>query len=229
MRLFPLVSALLLTASNAGPLMADDDDEHTRLQFETEASRQVNNDSMRATLFVEIEESTPARASSRATRTMNETLRKLQSDRELQARTGNLRTFPVNHNGSISGWRARSEVIIESSNFPAASAAIGSVAQSMQIARIEFFVSPALRETVEGELADEAIAAFRNKAGRIAESFGSKTFDVAQASVINRGGRTPVRPMMRSMAADAPATAPELSGGTTNMSVTVSGVILIER
>ena len=64
MRLFPLVSALLLTASNIGPLMADDDDEYTRLQFETQASRQVNNDSMRATLFVGVEESTPLRASS---------------------------------------------------------------------------------------------------------------------------------------------------------------------
>ena len=231
MRLHPLIAAFFLIPFIDNPVLANDDDDHdlARVQFEVQASKQVDNDSMRATLFVEIEDSTPSGASSRATETMNETLRKLQKESNLRVRTGNFRTFPVNNKGNIVGWRARSEIVIESKSFSDASAAIASVSSNMQLARIEFFVSPTLRDTVETELADEAIARFLKKADRIAKSFGARTFEVAEASVINQGSSAPVRPMMRSMAADAPAPAPELSGGTTNMSVSVSGVILIDR
>ncbi|HUU71723.1 MAG TPA: SIMPL domain-containing protein [Burkholderiales bacterium] len=229
MRLLPLLTAFFLMPFVVNPVLADDDDDLTRVQFEAQASKPVDNDSMRATLFVEIEDDSPSGASSRATETMNETLRQLQKESYLRVRTGNFRTFPVNNKGSITGWRARSEIVIESRSFSDASVAIASVSSNMQLSRIEFFVSPALRDTVETELADEAIARFLKRADRIAKSFGARAFEVAEASVINQGSSAPVRPMMRSMAADAPAPAPELSGGTTNMSVSVSGVILIDR
>ena len=228
MRLLPCFALLSLSILASFPLLASDEDDSTRIQLEARASRQVDNDQMRATLFVQVENGTPSGASSRAARTMNKTLEKLRKESGLSVRTGNMRTFPVSKNGNITGWRARNELVIESGNFPATSAAIGAVSSDMQLARIEFFLSPALRESVEAELSGEAIAAFLKKARRIAQNFGADEFDVAEASVADRGG-APVRPMMRSMAADSPGVAPEFSGGTSVMQVSVSGTILIRR
>ena len=144
-------------------------------------------------------------------------------------RTGSFRTFPVSDKGKITGWRARSEILVESKDFAAASAAIASASGNMQLSRIEFFVSSELRDTVEAVLSDEAIAAFLAKARKISKGFGATKFEVAEASVMSQGGDAPLRPMMAAMASDAAAVRPEFSGGTTRMSVTVSGVILIAR
>jgi predicted secreted protein len=230
MRLLPTIAAIVMLQLAGGAALADDDDRaFTRVQFDAQAMQEVDNDSMRATLFVETESSSPSGASSRATRTTNEALRRLQEDSNLRVRTGSFRTFPVSDKGKITGWRARSEILLESTDFERASAAIASASKEMQLSRVEFFVSPEMRETVESVLSDEAIAAFLAKARSIAKSFGATEFEVAEASVINQGGNAPPRPMMAAMSSDAPGRAPEFSGGTTRMSVTVSGVILIAR
>jgi predicted secreted protein len=206
-----------------------EDGAHTRIQFDARAYQLVENDAMRATLFVEIEDSTPSSASSRVTRAANEALRQLRRDKDLQVRTGAYRSYPTSDKGKITGWRARSELIIESEKPARVSAAIESVSGTMQLSGVAFYVSPKLRDEVETVLEDQAIRAFLSKAKRIAKSFGATQFQVLEATVINEGGGSPPQPMMRAMAADAAAIAPEFGSGTTRLSVTVSGVILIPR
>jgi len=99
----------------------------------------------------------------------------------------------------------------------------------MQLAHVSFLVSPALRKDAQGELTAQAIAAFLDKGRDIAASFGATDFHVETASVIDDGGTPPVRPMMRAMSADASAPAPEFAPGTTAVSVTVTGTILLAR
>lgn len=232
MRLLPTIAMIAMLQFAGAAALADEDGDDrafTRVQFDAQAMQEVDNDSMRATLFVETEDSSPSGASSRATHATNETLRLLQDDGNLRVRTGSFRTFPVSDKGKITGWRARSEILVESKDFAVASAAIASASGNMQLSRIEFFVSSELRDTVEAVLSDEAIAAFLAKARKIAKGFGATEFEVAEASVMSQGGDSPVRPMMAAMASDAAAVRPEFSGGTTRMSVTVSGVILIAR
>lgn len=230
MRFLPFVAAFTLVPFFAGTVLADDDDcDATRIQFQAQAAEEVDNDSMRATLFAEAEDSSPSGASSRVTQATNETLRRLKEDDNLRVRTGSFRTFPVSDKGRITAWRARSEVVLESRDFAKASAAIAAASANMQLSHIEFFLSSELRDSVEAKLSDTAIAAFLAKAREIAKGFGATEFDVAEASVMSEGGGSPIRPMMAAMAADAPAPRLEFSGGTTRMSVTVSGAILIER
>ncbi len=232
MRLVPFVAALTLIPFLAGTVLAKDDDDDrgvTRIQFDAHAAQEVDNDSIRATLFVEKEDGSPSGASSSATRATNETLRQLREDESLHVRTGSFRTFPVSDQGKITGWRARSEIVLESKDFEKASAAIASASGNMQLSRVEFFLSAELRDTVEAVVSDQSIAAFLAKARKIAKSFGATKFEVAEANVMSEGGNSPIRPMMAAMAADAPGARPEFSGGTTRISVTTSGVILIAR
>lgn len=225
---FVAVIQLLIMSSTA---LADEDPHHayTRVQFDALASTVVDNDSLRATLFVEVEDSTASAATSKATRATNNALRLLRRDAELRVRTGAYRTFSVSDRGKITGWRARSELIVESEKPARVSAAIGAVSDFMQLSSVAFFVSPRLREEVEADLVDQAIKAFLEKAQRIAKSFGKAQFEVAEANVASQGSGPPPQPMMRAMAADAATMTPEFSTGTTRLSVTVSGAILIPR
>lgn len=229
LRIF-FTTTLLMLFTSAAALAADfAESAYTKVQFDASASQLVENDSMRATLFVEVQDSTPNGASTRVTRAANEALRVLREDADLRVRTGAYRTYPVSDKGKISGWRARSELIIESDKLDQVSAAIEAVSRTMQLASVEFFPSASLREQIETLLVDQAIKAFLEKAQRIAESFGATHFAVSEASVTSLGDAPPPRPVMRAMSADAMASAPEFGSGTTRLSVTVNGAILIRR
>jgi len=225
-----LVTIILLLFVNAAALAVDcSANTSPRVQFDASASQLAENDSMRATLFVEVQNSTPNGASAQVTQAANEALKVLQQDANLRVRTGAYRTYPVSEKGSIKAWRARSELIIESDKIDRVSAAIEAVSGSMQLASVEFFPSDSTRKQVEDALIDQAIRAFLDKARRIAKSFGAERFELCEASVTNLADGPPPRPMMRAMAADPVAAAPEFGSGTTRLSVTVTGTILIRR
>ncbi|UCH48452.1 MAG: SIMPL domain-containing protein [Betaproteobacteria bacterium] len=211
--------------------LANDADEaaYTKIQFDANASQLVENDSMRARLFVEVQDSTPSTAAAKVTQAANDALRALRQETDLRVRSGAYRTWPTSDKGRIIGWRARSEIIIESDKIEQVSTAIASVSDTMQLASVEFFPSTTLRDQVETVLIDQAIKAFQAKAGRIAKSFGATRFEVAEAKVTSVGNGVPPRPMMRAMSADAAGVAPDFGAGTTRLSVSVTGTILIPR
>lgn len=215
----------------SGAAQANDvgDGTYTKIQFDANASQRVENDSMRARLFVEVENSTPSAAAARVAQVTNDALRGLRKDADLRVRTGTYRTYPTSDRGRITGWRARSELIIESDKIDQVSAAIASVSDTMHLESVEFFPSTTLRDQVETVLIDQAIKAFRQKARRIAKSFGATRFEVLDAQVTSLGNGAPPGPMMRAMSAESSGIAPEFGAGTTRLSVSVAGTILIPR
>jgi len=231
MQLLRFIAGSFLILLASGTVLAADfaDSAYTKIQFDASASQLVENDSMRATLFVEVQDRTPNGASSQVTRAANEALRVLRKDTQLRVRTGAYRTYPVSDRGKIIGWRARNEVIVESDKLDRVSDAIQAVSGTMQLASVEFFPSERLREEIETLLIDQAIKAFLEKAQQIATSFGASQFQVSEASIVNLGEAPPPHPVMRAMSADSVAAAPEFGSGTTRLSVSVAGAILIRR
>lgn len=231
MNLLRLVTTVFLTLFVYSAAIAADCTAGTspKVQFDANASQLAENDSMRATLFVEVQDSTADGASAQVTRTANEALRVLEKDPNVRVRTGAYRTYPVTDKGTIKTWRARSELIIESDQADRVSDAIAAVSGKMQLAGVEFFPSVALRKQVEDGLVDQAIKAFLDKAQRIAKSFGAHRFEICEVRVNNQTEGPPPRPLMRGMAAEAVAAAPEFGSGTTRLSVTVDGTILLRR
>ena len=199
------------------------------VHFDATASQLAENDSMRATLFVEVQDSTPNAASAQVTRAANAALKELAGDASLQVRTGAYRTYPVSDKGTIKAWRARSELVVESDQIDRVSDAIAKVSEHMQLSGVEFFPSVAQRKQVEHALVDQAIKTFLDKAQQIAESFGANRFEICEANVIDQADGPPPRPMMRTMAAEGVAVAPDFGSGTTRLGVTVTGTILLRR
>jgi predicted secreted protein len=217
-----LAFTALLTAATGAAAGDGTDLTRTRVQLDARASMEVDNDSMRATLFTEIEESGASRAADRVNRASREAIEALKGFSGLRIRSAGYRTFPVSEKGRIVRWRARAEVVVEGEDFARVSEAAGRVQDRMQLAGVEFFVSATRRAQVEANLTQDAIAEFLDKAAQ------GSGFHVAEASVSSDGAFPPPQPMMmmRAMTADA---APAFEGGSTRLGVTVSGAVLILR
>lgn len=203
----------------------------SRITLDAQASTEVDNDVMRATLFVEAEDADATKLAEKVNRLTNDSIRLAKGFTGLRARTAGYTTYPVSEKGRIVRWRSRSEIVIEGDDFRRTAEAIGKLQTLMQLGSVDFSVSPAARAKAEETLTQTAIAEFLRKADLIAKGFRGTGFSVLEAAVAADGGAMPPpRPMMtmKAMAAEAPA-APEVQGGTTRIAVTVSGAILVPR
>ena len=227
-----LLFALFLTLATAGAFgheEARDDMTRTRVQIDARAAMEVENDIMRATLFAQTEDLDASRLAERLNRAVNEALRALKTFSEIKVRSGGYSTFPISEKGKIVRWQARSELILESGELKRMSEAIARVQGSLQLGNVEFLISPQSRAQAESELTQQAIGEFLSKAQRVSSGFQGASYHVAEAVVSTDAGAPPPRPYMaKSMSAEA-RTAPEFESGTSRITVTVSGAILIPR
>ncbi len=226
--------ALGATTANADP-GAGHDHPHPPppgvVSLQAQASMEVDNDTMRATLFAEEEDASPARLSDVVNRNVNESLRIAKADTRVKVRTGGYQTYPVYDKTRIARWRARSELHFESNDFKALSDLIGRLQGSLKLAGVDFSVSPEARKRIEDELTASAIADFLRRAQLIAQGFGAGGYRVKEANVSGEGAMPPMpRPMMMMrMAPTADAVqAPNVEAGTSRLAVSVNGAIVLE-
>ena len=224
----------LATAANADPGAERD---HPRppppgvVSLQAQASVEVDNDTMRATLFAEEEDASPARLSDGVNRTVNEALRIAKADTRVKVKTGGYQTYPVYDKTRIVRWRARSELHFESADFKALSDLIGRLQGSMKLAGVDFSVSPEARKRIEDELTAAAIADFLRRAQLIAQGFGASGYRVKEANVSGEGAMPPMpRPMMmmRGAAMADAVQAPNIEAGTSRLAVSVNGAIVLD-
>jgi predicted secreted protein len=228
----PIVALLLLML--LGPAYAQSpspDLKGSRINLDARSSEEVDNDVMRATLFVEMEDADASKLAEKINQASNDALKMAKGFAGLRTKTSGYSTYPVTDKNKIVRWRSRSEIAIEGEDFRRMSEAIGKLQTIMQLGAVSFSVSPAKRARVEEALTQSAIAEFLRKAEAATKGFWGTNFDVLEAAISTDGGNMPPpRPMvmMKSMSsADAPA--PDFEGGSSRITVTVNGAILIPR
>ena len=199
---------------------------YNSVEFQAEVQREVQNDLLSATLYVELNDASAAVVADRVNKSVNEALRVAREFKGVTARSGNSRTYPVyTRSNALQGWRGRAEIRIESKDFETASRLIGKLQSSMQLAGMNFSVSPEARRTVESELIAEAIAAFRARAGVVQSALAGSGYKLQRLSV-NTGHVGPQPRFAMARAASAPeVTAPDLEGGVSQITVTARGAI----
>lgn len=203
-----------------------------RVSFQVQATAEIGNDTMRAVLFVEDEDASPPRLAERVNRALAEAVRTARSAEGVNVRTGGYSTWPVYDKTRIVRWRARTDLILESSDFRRASELVGRLQTTLRLGGVDFSVSPDARKKAEDELLAGAIGAFRDRAARIAEAFGARGWRVRDVSVSADGGLAPPVPRMamaaRAAIADEVVTPPGVEGGTSRVVMVVSGAVEME-
>jgi predicted secreted protein len=200
---------------------------YNTVELQAEAQREVQNDLLNATLFVELNDSSPAALANAVNKSVNEALRMAKDYKGVRVRSGNNQTYPVYAKANVlQGWRSRAEIRLESRDFEAASALIGKLQSGMQLANLTFSVSPEARRSTENELIAEAIAAFKSRAEIVKTALAGRGYKLQRLNVASGYNAPQPRFAMARLAASAPDVAtPNLEAGVTMVTVTAGGAI----
>jgi predicted secreted protein len=197
-----------------------------------EATREVANDLMTATMVVEASDANPVALATLLNRATAEALRTAGEFREVRARSGGSQTYPVyDRNNRPTGWRGRAEVRLESRDFQQMAQLVARLQATMQLGNIAFGVSPELRRQTENDLINEAVAAFRARADIASSALGARGYRIKRLAINSSAAFPPPRPMARmaTAAADAaPPPPPVFEGGTSQVQVGVQGSVEVE-
>ena len=203
------------------------------LSLAAQASADVPQDVVDITLFYEQEAQDPASLTSVLNQRADAALRQAKSVDNVTAHSGSFTVYPsTDRDGRISAWRGRTEVVLESKDFAAASKLAGKMSDSMQVGSVTFSLSPEAQRAAEQKLSTQAIASFKQQAQSSAQAFGYSGYAIREVN-IGHNGSSP-RPVMmmaaRNMSADAKMSAPmALEGGTSTVTVNVSGSVQMNR
>jgi len=200
------------------------------VSFAAQASREVPNDLLGATLAAETEGSDPAALAAEVNRTMQNALALAREYRQVKVRSGSYQTLPVYDKHRIARWRARQDLRLESTEFAAVTELIGRLQSSMVVSGMTLSVSTEARRHAENSLIGEALAAFDERARLVRDALKAKGYRIRDLQVSGGGGGGPVP--MASMAARAAVselrTAPAVEAGTTRIVITASGTIQLQ-
>ena len=214
----------VVAAEPAKPLKA----EGTLIDFRVDIQRAVANDLGRASAYVEMTGTDPAEVARKVKAVIADGLAIAKAQPGITVKSGNTHTFPIYSKGgrNIENWRMRSELLLESRDAAALSAALGKLQGSaLAIGNMGFAPAPETRRKADDDATIEAIEAFNTKAARIAATL-KKPYRIRLLTV-NSGGSFPQPyPMARGAAMMAAEAAPmPVEAGESNVTVNVSGQI----
>ena len=200
---------------------------YNTVTLQAEVQREVPNDLLNATLYVEVNDASAAAVANIVNKRVNEALRVAKEYKGVRVRSGNNQAYPVySRTNQLQGWRGRAEIRIESRDFEVASNLIGKLQSGMQLANLNFSVSPESRRSAEDELAVEVIAAFRARADILAKALGGRGYKLQNVAVANGyHAPQPRFAMARAAAAVPEVAAPNLEAGVSRITVTANGAI----
>lgn len=153
--------------------------------------------------------------------------KRLAKPGQVDVRTGNFSLAPrYSNKGAVNGWQGSTELIVEGRDTQAI-AQLTSKVQTLSIARVGFGLSREARQKVEGEVAAQAIAAFRARADAVSRQFGFAGYTVREVSVNGEMSSPGPQVQMRLSAARAGAdeAALPVEAGKATVSATVSGTV----
>lgn len=196
----------------------------TLISLDAQAVRDVANDLMRVSFFVEAEDADPARLAATVNRSAAEALALAKKLKDAKLQSGAYNTYPVRDKGNkIVRWRSRVDFYVEGKDFRELSELTATLQATVQVAGVGFSVSRESRARAEDELIREAVAAFQGRAALAARAAGIADYRVREMSVQTEGFRPPM-PVQRMAAAEA-VPAPSFEAGVSSISVRVSGSI----
>jgi predicted secreted protein len=223
-RIKPMLMCCLL--AGAAPFAAADG---IQLSLSANAQREVPNDEISATLYVQQSNSQAAVLADRLNKITASSLAQGKTYKEVQLSSGSYNTWPsYDKNGKINGWQGRSEIQLKSRNFSQAAELIAKLQQTMLLQGVQFGVSDLARREAEHGMIPEAIASLKSQAEIAAKALGKSVVNIQQLDIgqQNHGFRPPVMMMKAAMAgAEANVAQPDLQPGQSQLQLQVSGKV----
>lgn len=198
------------------------------------ASAKVQNDRMLAIVRAESEQATAAAAAAEVNAKMTKALALAKAAAGVEAKSAGYSTWQQWEKGRPGKWRVVQSLSLTGADFPALAALVAKLQDEdgMLVSSIGFTLATDTRRRAEDALTREAIRAWQQRAATAAEALGFAGWRPGRVTVVTGDQAPQPRPemMMRAQAA-APVSSPPVAveGGTTEITVTVSGDALLDR
>jgi len=199
------------------------------LNLDAQATSEVPYDIAIVTLAIDRE--------SKSSDTLSPDINKILADAMAEAKkagvsaeSGGYYVSPTyNNRNQRVAWHGRAEIILRSKDFTAIGKLSGDLAEKMQMAGVNFDLSPERRQSEESRLIEEAVSNLKAKARTTLKALGYQDFGIREITLSQGGAmvHTQVATMARAAMTDA-APLP-VEGGKARISVTLSGSLQMKR
>jgi len=217
------------------PVHADEARQYSPIYLQASAAQEIIPDLMRVTLYSEARDKDAARLAQTTTKNLNLAIEKARQIDGVTLQTGARSSYPIHDSQGqkIIAWQERAELHLESRDFAALAALSADLMTDLKMASQHFLISKPLMRETENSLMQLAIIAFEERAQIVTQALGRNTYKIVQLSFEDQGH---AKPLMASrsteMLMSAPANAdalPQIEAGTREVTISVQGVIEIEK
>lgn len=221
------ILAVLLFCVMGAAWCNDEPVTYDRVNLTANATAQVENDTLVATLYYQREGADPGALASEVNEKITAAIKTSKKIPNIDIQTPGYQSNPVYEKQRIIGWRVRQTLRLQSKEIAKLSKLIGELQNTLVLESINYSVSPDKLQEAEEKLTVQAIDAFKKRSLLITHQFGRTTYRMVIMS-INSGG-SPIRPMRMQAAAMAmETTAPTIETGKQEIQVNINGTIELQ-
>jgi len=195
-----------------------------RVFLDAQAEREVANDQVEVLLVSRQQGNSPQEIANRVNADMEWALKEAKRFPDVQTATMGYATSPRYEKGVIQGWEAHQELRLRSTAAAKATELVGVLQSRLQVASMQFQPTDAVRDRVAGELVEEALIAFRQRAEIVGKHMDGKNYRIVELHVSTQGSGGPIMYAERAMTMAKDA-GPAVEAGTSKVQVTVSGSV----
>lgn len=199
---------------------------YNQISFHTEASQEVANDQIRATLTKTTQANDAKTLANTLNQTINQALTIAKRYPDVKVNTGHQSTYPrYNSHGKIIGFTGSVSLDVSSQNFTKASELLAQLQSIMTVDNLTFVVSDHAKETVEKQLILQVAKRFQDEAKNISKAFGASSYKIVSINLNSSSYQpTPFRAKMAA-AASSEVDAQNFESGDSKLTYRASGTI----
>ena len=227
-----LVAAIALVAIPVSPAVAQAPQVPAPPSVNVSASSTatVTNDRLQAWLRTEAENVSPATAAAQVNTASAKALADAKAFPGIKVATMGYSTQQISEKGKPTRWRVSQTITLDASDFTAAATLLSKLQDEngLLLSAMSFSITDKTRRDAEDSVTQQAIKAWQVRAEQAAKGLGFAAWHVGHVSVQTSGGQP--FPVMRAQPMAMAAAAPvAVEGGTTDVTVTVSGDALLDK
>ncbi len=227
----PLMMTFFVAAITTTPAVAHDAaPTYDRVNFRVAATQEVENDTLVAIMYHERSGQEPATMADDVNRTIAWAVNLAKKNSAIKVQTLNYRQQPLYRNQTLTGWKIRQSIRLESTDTTALSTLIGDLQKRLSVASVRYTVSPNVRGEIEDVLITRALDRFRRRGKLISAELGRPGYRIVDIDIAT-SGESPAPVRMRAMATMAESSSvapPTLEPGVQTVTVQVTGTIELE-
>lgn len=220
-----LFATLLLGQTAAAAVAGENEQRYDQIRFTVTVEAEIDNDLVRAVVYAQREGTDAAALAREVNAALAWGLDQAKAVPAVKAQTLGYQTSPIYTKQTLTGWRVRQSVRLESEDAAALSNLIGALQQRLAVQSIDYDVSPKARKEAEDRLIVQAVDAFRQRADLVAKSWGQPEYRLVEMRVNTQGmGPVPMARMAMAMEMQAPEP-PRIEAGTQTVRVAIEGAV----